>query len=142
MANKSMQEKDLQNDLKSLSLKKLKSEQPEVGTSRVLHNFGDSDFQKGIEKIDLRKFMGPRNKVEATADFINNIVKVHHRHLEKHEQLKDQIAEDLREDRGSDEQSFLHPEDQYRTSFHSASKKSESGSKHQMLEEDKEEEET
>ena len=81
---RSVQDTDLKNDLKSLDLKKLNSEQP-LGSSRVLHNFGDSDFQKGIEKIDLRKFMGPRNKVEATADFINNIVKVHHRHLERHE---------------------------------------------------------
>ena len=40
----------------------------------MTHNFGDSDYAMGTKKIDLKKFIGPRSKVEATADFINNIV--------------------------------------------------------------------
>ena len=97
-----------------------------LGTSRVLHNFGDSDYSKGIEKIDLRKFMGPRTKVEATADFINNIVQVHHKHLEKYEQMKDKITEDQNEDNKSNEESQMHPEDQYRGVFNSGKGKNES----------------
>jgi hypothetical protein len=60
----------------------------------VIHNFGDAEYTSGTKKIDFRKFVGPRSKVEATADFINNIVNIHHKHLQKHEERMDQLAED------------------------------------------------
>ena len=46
----------------------------EPGVSKIFHNFGDADYTKGTNKIDLRKFIGPRSKVEACADFVSNIV--------------------------------------------------------------------
>lgn len=62
---------------KSVVLKKsggLNTSMSEQGLSRIVHNFGDTDYSQGTKKIDLRKFIGPRSKVEATADFINNII--------------------------------------------------------------------
>ena len=90
--SKSQLNEDKVDDLNSsrLELRKRESEQ---GISRVVHNFGDLDYSKGANKIDLKKFIGPRSKVEATTDFINNIIQVHQNHLEKHEQMKDQIVE-------------------------------------------------
>ena len=64
--------KDNADDTKSES--KLNTSMSEQGFSRIVHNFGDSDYSQGTKKIDLRKFIGPRSKVEATADFINNII--------------------------------------------------------------------
>lgn len=61
----------------------------EPGVSKIFHNFGDADYTKGTNKIDLRKFIGPRSKVEACADFVSNIVQIQQKHLEKHEQFKE-----------------------------------------------------
>ena len=53
-----------------------------MGYSRVVHHFGDTEYS---QRVDLVKHIGTRTKEEAARDFVNNIVGVHQKYLEKHE---------------------------------------------------------